>query len=178
MTKKQDQNHGFITLVKADAMRWNESLNALNFIGMLLLQHGFQLAFLIRTQQAVSKLPLLGGVLRKILWYFTTILTSCHCSPRATYGKGLYFPHPTGIVIGDGTAIGDNVTIYQNVTLGLKELGTDLYPTLSDGATIYAGAQALGGLKVGNNAKVGGNAVVFKDVPEGATAVGIPARII
>jgi serine O-acetyltransferase len=70
------------------------------------------------------------------------------------------------------------VTIYQNVTLGLKELGTDLYPTLSDGATIYAGAQALGGLKVGNNAKVGGNAVVFKDVPEGATAVGIPARII
>jgi hypothetical protein len=57
MTKKQDQNHGFITLVKADAMRWNESLNALNFIGMLLLQHGFQLAFLIRTQQAVSKLP-------------------------------------------------------------------------------------------------------------------------
>ena len=178
VTKTQDQNHNFRALVKADALRWNESLNTFNFMGMLLLQSGFQLAFLIRAQQAISGMPVFGRLMRKIIGHLTCIVTSCHCSAKASYGAGLYFPHPSGIVIGDGVEIENNVTIYQGVTLGLKELGTDKYPTVEDSAVLYAGSKIMGDVHIGKNATVGANAVVMKDVPQGASAVGIPARII
>src|SRR6187402_3219739 len=85
-----------------------------------------------------------------------------------------------GIVIGETAEIGEGCTIYQGVTLGGTSLtkGAKRHPTLGRNVVVGAGAKILGGFTVGDNASVGSNAVVTKPVPEGATAVGIPARII
>ena len=84
-----------------------------------------------------------------------------------------------GVVIGETTEIGDNCTIYQNVTLGGtgKETGKR-HPTLGDNVLVGAGAKVLGPFKVGNNARIAAGAVVLNEVPDNATAVGVPARMI
>jgi serine O-acetyltransferase len=85
-----------------------------------------------------------------------------------------------GVVVGETAEIGDGCTIYQGVTLGGTSLykGTKRHPTLGKDVVVSAGAKVLGGFLVGDGAKIGSNAVVIKPVPAGATAVGIPARII
>ena len=100
---------------------------------------------------------------------------------RCEIGPGLVFPHTYGIVIGSGK-IGSNALIYHGVTLGAQQMDV-LYnpekrPVVGDNVTIGAGAKVLGGIFVGNNAVIGANAVVTKSVPEGATVVGIPARVV
>jgi serine O-acetyltransferase len=83
-------------------------------------------------------------------------------------------------VIGETTEIGDDCTIYQGVTLGGTSLykGVKRHPTLGKGVVVSAGAKVLGGFTVGDGARVGSNAVALKEIPPGATAVGIPARIL
>ncbi len=85
-----------------------------------------------------------------------------------------------GVVVGETAEIGDDCTIYQGVTLGGTSLdkGAKRHPTLGMGVFFSAGAKVLGGFTVGDGATVGANAVLLKPVPPGATAVGIPARII
>jgi serine O-acetyltransferase len=85
-----------------------------------------------------------------------------------------------GIVIGETAEIGDGTTIYQGVTLGGTSLtrGAKRHPTLGRNVIVGAGAKVLGGFTVGDNARIGSNAVVIKEVPPGATAVGNPARIL
>jgi serine O-acetyltransferase len=85
-----------------------------------------------------------------------------------------------GVVVGETAEIGDGCTIYQGVTLGGTSLykGVKRHPTLGKNVVVSAGAKVLGGFTVGDGAKIGSNAVVIKPVPAGATAVGIPARII
>ncbi|KFI26931.1 serine acetyltransferase [Haematobacter missouriensis] len=102
-------------------------------------------------------------------------------SPLARFGKGVHFPHPTGIVIGEGVVIGDKVTIYQNVTLGGARLGDwqkNNYPEIGSNTVIFAGAVIVGRVKIGAGCTIGANSVVLTDVPDGATAVGAPARIL
>lgn len=121
-----------------------------------------------------------GGIHRaisKFLWLRTIKNTGCFLSPKATIGKGLSLPHPTGIVIGDGSVLGDNVTIYQNVTLGQKG-GTDAYPTIGNNVTIYAGACLIGDITIGDGAVVGANSVVTKDVDAKTTVAGVPAKVL
>ena len=85
-----------------------------------------------------------------------------------------------GVVIGETAAIGDDCTIYQGVTLGGTSLyrGTKRHPTLGKGVVVGAGAKILGGFVVGDGANIGSNAVVVKEVPAGATVVGVPGRIV
>jgi len=107
-------------------------------------------------------------------------LTGIEIHPGATIGRRLFIDHGMGVVIGETAEIGDDVTIYQGVTLGGTSLskGVKRHPTLANGVVVGGGAKVLGGFTVGEGARIGSNAVVVKEVPPGATAVGIPARII
>jgi serine O-acetyltransferase len=102
-------------------------------------------------------------------------------SPRLSIGPGLIIPHSSGTIIGAGY-VGSNVTIYQQVTLGAKMADfayrLDLRPHVADNVVITAGAKILGPIRIGEGAVVGANSVVLQDVPAGALAVGVPARII
>ncbi|MBP3930998.1 MAG: serine O-acetyltransferase [Peptostreptococcaceae bacterium] len=106
-------------------------------------------------------------------------LTGIEIHPGATIGKGILIDHGMGVVIGETAEVGDRVTIYHGTTLGGtgKEKGKR-HPTVGNDVIIGAGAKLLGPIVVGDNAKIGANAVVLKDVPEGATVVGIPGKIV
>jgi serine O-acetyltransferase len=106
-------------------------------------------------------------------------LTGIEIHPGATIGRRVFIDHGMGVVVGETAVIGDDCTLYHGVTLG----GTSWkkgkrHPTLDKGVVIGAGAKVLGPITIGANAKIGSNAVVVKDVPPEATAVGIPARIL
>ena len=106
-------------------------------------------------------------------------LTGIEIHPGATIGRRVFIDHGMGVVIGETAIISDDCTLYHGVTLG----GTSWrrgkrHPTLEPGVVIGAGAKVLGPVTIGREAKIGSNAVVVKDVPAGATAVGIPARIL
>ena len=107
-------------------------------------------------------------------------ITGIEIHPGAKIGRRVFLDHGLGIVIGETTDIGDDCTIYQGVTLGGTSLykGVKRHPTLGKGVVVSAGAKVLGGFKVGDGARIGSNAVVLKEIPAGATAVGIPARIL
>lgn len=117
--------------------------------------------------------------LARFLSHLARWFTGIEIHPGATIGRRFFIDHGMGVVIGETAEIGDDVTLYHGVTLG----GTSWkegkrHPTLGNGVVVGAGAKILGPIYVGNNAKIGCNAVVVKDVPDGATAVGIPARIL
>ena len=106
--------------------------------------------------------------------------TGIEIHPGAKIGERVFFDHAMGVVVGETAEIGDGCTIYQGVTLGGTSLykGAKRHPTLGRDVVVSAGAKVLGGFTVGDGARIGSNAVVIKPVPAGATAVGIPARII
>lgn len=106
--------------------------------------------------------------------------TGIEIHPGAKIGRRVFIDHGMGVVIGETAEVGDECTIYQGVTLGGTTLykGSKRHPTLGRGVVVSAGAKVLGGFTVGDGAVVGSNAVLLKPVPPGATAVGIPARII
>ena len=115
----------------------------------------------------------------KIISQVSRLFTGIEIHPAAIIGKGLLIDHGMGVVIGETAEIGDGCTIFHGVTLGGtgKERGKR-HPTLRDGVFVGAGAKILGNIVIGNNAKIGANAVVLHDVPDGATVVGVPARVI
>lgn len=122
-----------------------------------------------------AKLYWLGRMLSHIgRW-----LTGIEIHPGATIGRRVFIDHGMGVVIGETAVIGDDCTLYHGVTLGGTSWNKGKrHPTLEQGVVIGAGAKVLGPITIGKNAKIGSNAVVVKDVPENATAVGIPARIL
>ena len=105
--------------------------------------------------------------------------TGIEIHPGATIGKNLFIDHGMGVVIGETAIIGDNCTLYQGVTLGGtgKDHGKR-HPTLGDKVLVGAGAKVLGPFRVGNNARVAAGAVVLSEVPDDATAVGVPAKVV
>ncbi len=106
-------------------------------------------------------------------------LTGIEIHPGATIGRRFFIDHGMGVVIGETAEIGDDCTLYHGVTLGGTSWNKGKrHPTLGKGVVVGAGAKILGPITVGDGARIGSNAVVVKDVPPGATAIGIPARII
>jgi serine O-acetyltransferase len=106
--------------------------------------------------------------------------TGIEIHPGATIGRRVFIDHGMGVVVGETAEIGDDCTIYQGVTLGGTSLarGAKRHPTLGRGVIVGANSQVLGGFTVHDGARVGSGAVVLREVPPGATAVGNPARII
>ena len=106
-------------------------------------------------------------------------LTGIEIHPGARIGRRVFIDHGMGIVIGETAEIGDDCTLYHGVTLGGTSWNKGKrHPTLGPGVVIGAGAKVLGPILVGAGAKIGSNAVVVREVPPGATAVGIPARVV
>jgi serine O-acetyltransferase len=106
-------------------------------------------------------------------------LTGIEIHPGATIGRRVFIDHGMGVVVGETAEIGDDCTLYHGVTLGGTSWNKGKrHPTLARGVVIGAGAKILGPILIGDGAKIGSNAVVVRDVPPGATAVGIPARIV
>jgi serine O-acetyltransferase len=117
--------------------------------------------------------------LARVVNHVARLFTGIDIHPGAEIGRNFFIDHGF-VVIGETATIGDDVTIYQLVTLGgtnpTNGVGGKRHPTIGDGAIIGSGAQVLGPIHVGARARIGANAVVTRDVPEGATMTGIPAR--
>lgn len=105
--------------------------------------------------------------------------TGIEIHPAAVLGEGILIDHGAGVVIGETAIVGDGCTIYQGVTLGGTGKHTGKrHPTLGNNVTVGCGAKVLGPFTVGDGAKIAANAVVLSEIPAGATAVGVPARIV
>ncbi|WP_395054815.1 serine O-acetyltransferase [Polaromonas sp.] len=121
------------------------------------------------------------GPVAKLVSLLNFFLFGIEIAVRCPIGKGLFFPHTQGTVIG-AWSIGENATIFQGVTLGARELDFSYLeasrPTVGDGVTIGSGAKVLGGLTLGSGSRIGANAVVLSDVAPGLVAVGIPAKTV
>jgi serine O-acetyltransferase len=97
--------------------------------------------------------------------------------PSASIGTSVFLDHATGIIIGAFAVIGDEVTIMQNVTIGRKSETPDRAPRIGRGVVLSSGATVIGDISIGDFAKIGAGSVVTSDVPDGCTAVGVPARL-
>ena len=122
----------------------------------------------------------------RIISQTSRFFTGIEIHPGAKIGKNLFIDHGMGVVIGETSEIGDNVTMYHAVTLGgilpsadsSSQRQIKRHPTIKDQVVIGSGAQILGPITVGRCSKIASNAVVVNDVPEFATMVGIPAKVI
>jgi serine O-acetyltransferase len=117
--------------------------------------------------------------LARFISNISRFITGIEIHPAAKLGRRVFIDHGMGVVIGETATVGDDVTLYHGVTLG----GTSWkagkrHPTLGNKVVIGAGAKILGPINISENARVGCNSVVVKDVPTGATCVGVPGRII
>lgn len=114
----------------------------------------------------------------RVLSQVSRAVTGVEIHPGARIGRRLFIDHGMGVVIGETAEVGDDVMMYHGVTLGGRSfLPVKRHPTVGDRVTLGAGARVLGPVTVGAGAQIGANAVVTKDVPEGAVAVGVPARV-
>ncbi|MBI1964791.1 MAG: serine O-acetyltransferase [Betaproteobacteria bacterium] len=117
--------------------------------------------------------------LARLVSHVSRWLTGIEIHPGATIGRRFFIDHGMGVVIGETAEIGDDCTLYHGVTLGGTSWNKGKrHPTLGKGVVVGAGAKILGPIVVGDGARIGSNAVVVKEVPPGATAIGIPARVI
>lgn len=136
-------------------------------------QCGLRATVLFRVSHALwrHRIPLLPGMIARL----NLTLHGLDIPPSVPIGPGLYVPHPVGTVV-MAERIGTNVTLVSGITIGMRE--TPVFPRIGNDVFVGAGARVLGNLSVGDGAKIGANSVVLKDVPAGATAVGVPARIL
>ena len=125
-------------------------------------------------------------LIARIISQTSRFFTGIEIHPGAKIGKNLFIDHGMGVVIGETSEIGNDVTIYHAVTLGGISPSIDSerqrhekrHPTIGNDVVIGSGAQIIGPIKVGNGSRIAANAVVVNDVPEGATMVGVPAKVI
>jgi serine O-acetyltransferase len=111
----------------------------------------------------------------KLLHWFTSLMAQCDIPINARVAGGLLLPHPQGIVVHRDAVIGPNCLIFHQVTIGTNGHGV---PVIGGHVDIGAGAKIIGPVRIGDHARIGANAVVTRDVPAGAVAVGIPARVL
>jgi len=150
---------------------------AKNIVEVLLCYPGLHALWMHRIAHSLYEEGFI--VLSRIVSHINRFLTGIEIHPGAKIGRRFFIDHGAGVVIGETSEIGDDVLLYQGVVLG----GTSLekkkrHPTLEDDVVIGAGAIVLGAITIGKGARVGAGSVVIKDVPAGATVVGVPGRIV
>ena len=150
---------------------------ARNALEIITTYPGYHALVLHRLSHAIWNLGLRW--LARLISFFSRWFTGIEIHPAAKIGHRFFIDHGMGVVIGETAEIGDDCTLYHGVTLG----GTSWqkgkrHPTLENDVVVGAGAKVLGPITVSAHARVGSNAVVVKDVPEGATVVGIPGHLV
>lgn len=150
---------------------------ARNVAEILLTYSGFHATVLHRVAHFLwrKKIP----VLPRLISHFSRFITGIEIHPGASIGRAFFIDHGMGVVIGETAEVGDDVTLYQGVTLG----GTGSspgkrHPTLGSHVVVGAGAKVLGAITIGDHVRIGANSVVLQSVPDHATVVGIPGKII
>jgi len=114
----------------------------------------------------------------RLLSQLVRFLTGIEIHPGAQLGRRLFIDHGMGVVVGETAMVGDDVVLFHGSTLGGKSMKRGKrHPTLGDNVVVGAGAKILGPVWIGDGARIGANAVVVKDVPAGAVAVGVPAVV-
>ncbi len=115
----------------------------------------------------------------RLLSHSARRVTGVEIHPGATIGRRFVIDHGMGVVVGETSEIGNDVMLYQQVTLGGTSLAKEKrHPTIRDGVIVGAGAKVLGAITVETGAKIGAGAIVVRDVPAGATVVGVAGRVI
>ncbi|KAF1302612.1 MULTISPECIES: serine O-acetyltransferase EpsC [Enterococcus] len=118
-------------------------------------------------------------LLAKLNAQFWRFLTGIEIHPGAQIGQGVFIDHGMGVVIGETAVVEDDVVLFHGVTLGGTGKHTGKrHPTVKKGAMLSTNVQILGPVTIGEYAKIGASAVVLEDIPAGATAVGIPAKVV
>ena len=155
---------------------------ASNLFEVILVYPGFHARQLHRLAHPLWKLRL-GSlhipVLPRFIAHMSRFLTGIEIHPGAEIGSGFFIDHGMGVVIGETSEIGDNVSIYQGVTLGgTSTKKVKRHPTLGNDVVVGAGAKLIGAITIGDSVKIGAGSVVVTSVPDNATVVGVPGRIV
>ena len=150
---------------------------ARSLVEIALLYNGLHATFFYRIAHWFYKHRLY--FISRLISQVTKAFTGIEIHPGATIGRRLVIDHGTGIVIGSTAEIGDDCLLYQGVTLGGtgKDTGKR-HPTLGNNVMVGCGAKVLGPFRVGDNSRIAANSVVLREVPENATVVGVPGRIV
>lgn len=118
-------------------------------------------------------------ILPRFISHISRFLTGIEIHPGAQIGEGFFIDHGMGVVIGETSIIGDNVTLYQGVTLGgTSHQKAKRHPTLGNNVVVGVGAQVIGNVTIGDNSKIGAGSVVITSVPDHATVIGVPGRVV
>lgn len=149
----------------------------------VLFEQGFWAVAVYRLGRwtANLRIPVIGFILRFVaflLFKMIEMTTGISIPASARIGKGFYVGHFGGIVLHSDVVMGENCSIGPGVLIGTRGLGNRGVAVIGDNVYIGVGAKVLGRITIGNNVKIGANAVVVSNLPDGATAVGIPARIV
>lgn len=163
-------------MIRQDVLAYSTTPKMTSMIVALLFSRGLHALLLYRFQRLLLRVPVVGKLLARIVWYFSSVITGCEISYHAILAPGVYFPHPVGIVIG-AAEIGSGVSILQGVTIGKKGKGVESGVFIGRDAFVGAGAKIIGDVRIGHGAVIGANSVVLTDVPPNSLAVGIPALI-
>ncbi len=169
---------GFIERLKEDIQTaFREDPAARNSVEVVLCYPGLHAIWIYRLAHFVW----IRGhkTLARLISHIGRFLTGIEIHPGAKIGRRFFIDHGMGVVIGETAEIGDDVLIYQGVVLGgVSREKTKRHPTLGNRVVVGAGAILLGPIEVGENARIGAGSVVIKDVPDNATVVGVPGRVI
>ena len=149
----------------------------------LFFEQGLWAIAVYRFGRAVRKvkIPILSQLLKLLAFFMfksIEVWTGISLPASAQIGKGFYVGHFGGVIMHSDVIMGENCSIGTGVVIGTRGNGRKGVPTIGDTVYIGVGAKVLGAIKVGNDAKIGANAVVLEDVPAGATAIGVPAKVI
>lgn len=119
-----------------------------------------------------------GRLAARLLSQLARAVTGVEIHPGAQIGRRLFIDHGMGVVIGETAEVGDDVLMYHGVTLGGRSMEhVKRHPTIGNNVTIGAGARILGPVNIGDRVQIGANAVVVRDIPAGAVATGVPAKV-